>query len=133
MKYACILLLIFQQAIPPKANTIVLKPVSFNEVCSALVEQGYQLEAKDSALQTVRTVPRNYQKKYQSTYVINIRLKDSIAFITGTFAGMESSAIPIYNDTGAGGKTRPNLPGYGFTLMNQFALSFGKPVQYLKK
>lgn len=133
MKYACILLLIFQQAIPPKANTIVLKPVSFAEVCSALVEQGYQLEAKDSALQTVRTYPRRFDNSFNANQILFIRVKDSTAIITSTINNDLGSNYPVYNDAGSNGKTRRSIPGKAFTKMNEFALSFNKQIEYKRQ
>lgn len=133
MKYACLLLLIFQQSIPPKANTIVLKAVSFNQVCTSLVEKGYQIEAKDSALQTIRTVPQRFENTYGANQILFIRLKDSTAIITSTYNNDSGNNYPVYNDAGSNGKTRRSLPGKAFTKMNEFALSLNKPVEYKRQ
>lgn len=135
------------QDILPNANAIVVKGVTFQEVCIRLLDSGYAIEKKDEQLQTIRTEPKRYPKHWNAGYVMNIRIKDSSAFISGTFtapfeqpltaAGAKQDPLwngdPVYNFTKKG-KTYPkSLMGYPFTLMNQFAKSFGKPVEYLKQ
>lgn len=149
MKLLLILLMVpaivAAQTIPPKANVIIVKGVSFMEVCNSLLDHGYAIKTKDNELQTAITEPQKYPKYWNAGYVINIRVKDSAAYISGTFtAPFSSYAIvggagrgslwngdPVYHHTNRKGVTHPkSLIGYPFTLMNEFALSFGKPVEY---
>jgi|SRR5688572_33339120 len=122
------------QAIPSKANTILVKGVSFTEICTALLDAGYSIEKKDSELQTVRTEPKKYPKYWNATYVVNIRVKDSTAYISGKFTGASGGLFkddPIYNHTNKKGETHEkSMFGYPFLLLNEFAQSFKKEVSY---
>lgn len=150
MKYTLLFLLLpvtglAQTTIPPGAKTIIVKGVAFSEVCNALLDSGYSLEKKDAELQVVRTEPKVYPKYWNAAYKINIRVKDSVAYITGTFTApyeqIFTSAAnktdplwnndPVYNHTNKKGKPYPkSMIGYPFILMNRFAQCFGKEVTY---
>jgi hypothetical protein len=120
--------------IPPKSKIIIVKGVSFIQVCSQLLDSGYTIEKKDNDLLTVRTEEKQYPKYWNAKYRINIRVKDSIAYISGTFTGADGGLFkdePVYYHTNAKGKPYPkSLIGYPFLLINDFALSFDKPIEY---
>src|SRR5574340_1221919 len=121
----------YSQTIPRDANTILVKGVSFTEVCNALLDSGYSIDKKDAELQTVRTEVKNYPKHWNATYVINIRVKDSVAYISGTFTTPPNGGLfkdePITYITNKKGKAYPkSLSGSAFNWLNQFALSFKK-------
>lgn len=143
-----LLFLVFMPAIvfaqPKDAKTIIVKNVTFTEVCSQLLDKGYAIEKKDDQLQTVRTEPKKYTT-WNAAYVINIRVKDSTAFITATFTApyenpLTSNAAkqeplwnnePVYNRTNKKGVPQSkSMQGYAFKAVNEFALSFNKPVEY---
>lgn len=123
--------------IPKDANTILVKGVSFSEVCNALLDSGYVIDKKDNDLQTARTESKQYPKYWNARYVLNIRVKDSIAYISGTFTGADGALFkddPISNHSNRKGETLPkSIYGYPFLLMKNFALSFNKPVEYRKQ
>lgn len=75
-----------QAQIPSKAKTIIVKNVSFLDVCNSLLDNGYLIEKKDNDLQTVRTEAKQYPKYWNAAYVINVRVKDSVVFFSGTFS-----------------------------------------------
>ena len=123
--------------IPSKANVIAVTGLTFNQVCNALLDSGYSIAIKDNDLQTVRTEPRDYPKLWSAKYVLNVRVKDTVAYFSGTFtaAGGEIwKDDPIYNHTNKKGTPYPkSLIGYPFIIMNMFALAFNQPVEYLIK
>lgn len=130
--------------IPRNAKTIIVKNVSFTEVCNQLLDKGYILDKKDDQLQTVRTEPKVYPKGWNAAYKMDIRVKDSTAYITATYTAPYDQVLasaakqdplwnndPVYYDTNKKGKPfLKSLPGYAFGWVNEFALSFGKPVEY---
>lgn len=142
MKFLLLLLLpvISTAQVPRNAKTIIVKNVSFAEVCSQLLDKGYIIEKKDDHLQTVRTEQRRYTIGWNAAYKMDIRVKDSVAYITGTFSSPHDRSNnenplynndPIYNHTSKSGKPHSkSLPGYAFAMMNEFALSFHKPIEY---
>ena len=135
------------QEIPNKARTILVKGVSFNEVCSALMDSGYVIESKDNELMTARTEPIEYPKYWNGAYKIQIRVKDSVAYFTGLYkvpyltgirvgSGLYdknpwSQTDYIYHHVNRKGKTFPkSMFGYPFLLMNKFVAGFGKEMEY---
>lgn len=124
------------QSIPRDVNTILISDISFNEVCEALLDANYFIEKKDNELKTVRTEAKNYPKYWNAKYTINIRVKDSIAYISGTFTAAEGQLYkdePIFNMTNKKGETlEKSLIGYPFLLLNEFALGLKKVISYSK-
>lgn len=144
-----LLLPVFSQAqIPNKANTIVVKGVTFDEVCSALLDKGYFIEKKNEGLGTVKTEIRVYPKRYNAAYIVNVRIKDSAAYFSGTFTApyeqpftsAASKMEPLWNNDPVvatvnkkGELNAKSLQGYPFSLIDELAKSFGRPVEYLKQ
>ena len=123
----------YSQNILPDANTIIVKNVGFNQVCNALLDSGYKIEKKDADLQTVRTEAKQYPKYWNATYTVDIRVKDSTAFITAkshsTFGEME-----ISNNCNKKGESRPkSMITYPFLLLSSFATCFKQEVTYEKR
>lgn len=131
----------------PNANTIIVKGVGFGQVCNALLDSGYVIDKKDNDLQTVRTESKEYPKMYNAAYKISVRVKDSVAYITGTFiapydqfltpaAGKSDPLFnndPVYYHCNKKGKPYPkSLAGYPFLLINNWAKCFGKELEYQK-
>jgi len=127
----------YSQDIPKKANTILIKGVSFKDVETVLLDKGYSFEKVDSNLQTLKTDNKEGSGKTKGLkFHYYVRVKDSTASVRGewfnpsvigtTFLGVQSnvenSTFKIEN-TGAAKKC--------FDEMNQLALSFKKPVEYL--
>lgn len=143
MKYFLFLLFLLPsitngQNIPADANTIVVKNVTFTEICNALLDSGYVIDKKDSELQTVRTEARQYPKYWNATYKVNVRVKDSAAYISATFTAPPEGGLfkdeIVTNQTNKKGATfKKGMWGYIFLLINDFALSFKKEVSYIKK
>ena len=123
------------QTIPKDADVIIVKKVGFLEVCNALLDSGYTISKKDNELQTVSTENKEYPKLWNATYKINIRIKDSTAYISGTVITPPGGGLyfnePLFNHTNKKGVTYPkSLFGYAFLLINNFALSFNKEITY---
>lgn len=145
MKYLLGLLLLICTAvhaqIPKNANAIEVKGVSFKEVVNRLLDSNFSIAKIDSNFQTVETAPRYvYKNSYPLKLIIKARVKDSIATIQGVYgndnkddfkdgsfsrmmAGVDNAIgnYPIWQH-----KKKPTP----FTVMNNLALSFNKPVAY---
>jgi len=127
------------QVIPNGANIIVIKDVGFIEVCNALLDSGYNISKKDNELHTVSTESKEYKKLWNASYKINIRIKDSVAYVSGTVTSPPNGSglfvnEPVFNHTSAKGKTFPkSLYGYAFNILNNFALGFRREVSYEKR
>lgn len=133
--FALLPFIINAQNIPKDANVIIVKKVGFLEVCNALLDSGYTISKKDNELQTVSTESKLYPKLYNATYKINIRVKDSTAYISGTVTAPPGGGLyvnePLFNHTNRKGVTFPkSMFGYPFLLLNNFAQSFKKEISY---
>jgi hypothetical protein len=130
-------------SIPPKANQIIIQGVGFTELCTRLLDAGYQIEKRDTELQTVKTEPKIYPKSWNAAYKISARIKDSTAILSVTYTApwnkslLGTNSDPLWKDdqsyhhTNKKGVTYPkSLMGMPFMLTNEFALSFGKPIEY---
>lgn len=131
--------------IPRDASVVIVKGVTFNQVCSALLDSGYRIESRDIEMQTVKTENKLFPIAWNAAYRIHVRVKDSTAYLSGTFTAPYSTAIfgsntkdplfkddPVYNLTNNKGETKKkSLPAVPFMEVNKFALSFGKPVEYM--
>lgn len=127
----------YSQTMPPSVNTIVVKGVTFKQVCMSLLDSGYVIDKKDNDLETVSTKPKDYPKLWNATYVINVRIKDSAAYFTGTFTAPPEGGLfynePVYNHCKKNGQPLPkSMIRYPFMIMNNFVTSFNKEIQYLK-
>lgn len=123
---------VFSQNILKDANVIIVKGVDFKEVCNALLDSGYTIDKKDNELQTASTEAKSYPKYWSLNYVVNIRIKDSSAYISGKIYGSPLiNYEPIFNHCKKSGQTYPKSAyGYPFILLNNFALGFKKEVSY---
>ena len=105
-------------------------------MCNALLDSGYVIDKKDNDLQTVRTEVKDYPKYWNASYIINIRVKDSTAYITGTFTapGREGGLFkdePIVNIVNKKGEpVKKSLSGHAFSLLSEFAFSFKKEIDF---
>lgn len=132
------------QDIPIKANIILVHGVSFKEVVNTLLDRGYSISKIDSNFNTVETEPKDIPNQGMvQQMILKVRVKDSITTITGLFgfpantnnqyrAGSLGAMIagvdmPIANFKMWGKRKKPTA----WTVMNNFALSFNKPVEYL--
>ena len=125
------------QEVPKKTNVIIVHGVTFDEAATALSDHHYRIAHTDRTLQ-VMTTEKVQSLKHSNVYLsINVRIKDSIAIITGVASnniGVGSygiySAPPEYKPIAKqGSKKSPALNAW--EELNEFALSFNKPVEYL--
>lgn len=129
-------------------NLILVKGVSFMQVCSALLDSGYSIEKKDDQLQTVKTEFKEYPTKFNGAYFIEVRVKDSVAYIKGKFSAPWSKSIlapnvyrrdPFFNqekviyDCNKNGRPVINLTSYPFSFINSFAKSLNGDIVYKKE
>jgi len=123
------------QSIPPKANTILVHGVTFAGVCNALLDSGYKISKKDNDLQTVETEERHYPNKWNATYRIEIRIKDSVAIITALFTAPPGGGLflnePAFYRTKKNGEPQlESLQTVAFLSVNRFATSLSRDVSY---
>lgn len=142
MNHVIILLLLpsfsLAQPIPRNANTIVVRGISFAEACGRLLELGYSIESKDNDLMTARTERRLFPDKYNAEYAINIRVADTALYISGTLNAPPGGALfknePIVAVLNRKGElSYRDLWGYAFSLMQNYALTFDKKIDYMRK
>jgi hypothetical protein len=121
-------------------NTIIVKGVGFDQVCQMLLDKGFVIEKKDSDLQTVKTEFKTGTGKNKwMKHLMNIRVKDSIATITGQWyntmflgsnlGGQQQTIETLVDET----KYTSGNPRACFNEVKEFALAFGKPVEYRKQ
>lgn len=123
----CLLLMISAIAFSQqkKDNTITVKGVGFMQVCNSLLDAGYVIDKKDNDLQTAETKFKDGTGKAKLCKIrLQVRVKDSTAIITGHYYNVLFNNLEyiVYNKES----------GPCFEEMNQFALSFGKPLIYSK-
>lgn len=150
MKYTLLVLLLpvigfaqSEQLPPKKANLVIVKGVSFQQVCQQLVDLGYNIEKKDNDLHTVRTEYKEYTKSFNAAYRLNIRVKDSTAYIAGQYCapwwrpGTNNNQdrlwqdSPAFNTPNRKGEMNPKtMQGYAFGKMNDFAIALNGQIEY---
>jgi len=117
-------------------NTIKVHGISFLEICNALLDAGYAIDKKDNELQTATSEVKDYDKYWNASYKVSLRVKDSIAYITGLFTapgrsgGVFKDEPMQYLVNRKGEVQKKALATYPFLLLNVFALSLGKQVTY---
>lgn len=123
-------------------NKIIVSGVSFDSVIYKLLDAGYFIDKRDSTLKTVTTLPKRFFEKPSSNMYLQIRVRDSVAYITGMFnmdvvmnnvLGLDltfdyRSFDPIENKGMKG-----SVMKISFIKMDEFAKSFNKPVEYKKE
>ena len=126
------------QDIPKGANTIKVTGVSLKEVAKALLDGGYTFEKVDSNFQSIETGFKQSKKNKQMELSLYVRIKDSAAIITGktfdagmTGANFMGTQVSKEEATSDIAYTSGNFVKV-FNEMKAFALSFNKPVEYLK-
>jgi len=129
----------FSQA-PKQANQIIVESVSYNQVLSTLTDNGYYVDKKFDDLQTVYTVKRQVDegaiKLFENSaakftdVIFYIRVKDSVAYITGKFeieTTKEFGLLPIVNRGMKGSAYR-----VAWDAMNNIAESLKGKIDYVK-
>lgn len=151
----CLLLMIFNlltfcassQTITQNANLIKVKGVSYIQVCNLLLDSGYVIEKKDNELQTIKTEIKEYKKSFNGAYYLQIRIKDSVAYIRGYFTApwwdpftrAANKADPLWKNelaiytTNKKGKLRDTLYSYPFLKMIELAMGLGKDIDYINE
>lgn len=123
---------------PPKgSNTIVVKGITFAQVISSLLDSGYSIQAKDTLDKTVITEFKG-ERKTGMNYRIRIRVKDSVAYITGQYKlGLSIRAGLIATDPNE--LTECEYRGWRtgayriiFAKLDQFARSLTGSITYAK-
>lgn len=126
------------QAPPKRCSLIRVKNVTFKEAVTSLLDAGYFIEKIDSNFLTIRTEPQDYSKTKGGMISIDIRIKDSTAFITGhcglTRGDFDSKGgnlmtVRYYYEIENRGM-KGSIMKESFDKLNEFALSFKKEIVY---
>lgn len=103
------------------------------EVCNLLLDKGYTIDKKDNDLQTVKTEETQYPKLWNAKYRINVRVKDTVAYISGTFTGAGGEIFkddPVEYITNRKGEPfSKHIATYPFLLIKEFAETLNKSRQ----
>lgn len=135
------------QTVPNGANLIKVKSVAFIQICNFLLDSGYTIEKKDDELQTIKTEMKEYEKSFNGAFYIQIRIKDSVAFIRGyftapwwdPFTSASKKTDPLFkNDlavysSNKKGKFRNNLSSYPFMRMIELFKGLNTDIEYIKE
>lgn len=112
-----------------------MKGVTFRQALNGALDKGLQIDRKDDSLFTFSTLPK--ADKSGVSHIFYIRIKDSIALITGTFNLNLLYGGSLFHQTTSydpievkGWKTGGYMVNFGY--MDAFAKSFGLPVSYAK-
>lgn len=141
-----IVLLIFPcylnaQEAPLNAIEIEIKGITFKELVNRLLDSNYSMNKIDSNFQYVETAPIK-RAGATGSFTMKVRVKDSSAFLNGTIRfgdktdfransigwHLAGSDYPLINSKAW--KRKKYNP---FKVMNNYALSFGKPISYKVK
>lgn len=119
---------------PKKTNTIIVSKVSRSQVVNILLDNGYYIDKIDTSLGTVRTEPKKYATRGRGMIVIDIRIKDSAAIITGhcgltddDFVKKEGS---LFYSTVENAGMKGSLGKESFAAMDIFASLLGGKKEY---
>lgn len=114
-------------------NVIVANYLTYKEAMLKCLDMGYNIAVKDDDLQYFSTTPR--ADKHHNEVVYHVRIKDSIAVITGDLnqnmgmaLGMWTAKVPITQIEFRGEEGSPMKQSW--YSMNDFAKSFGKQISY---
>ena len=122
------------QIIPCSTTTITVKGATFSQICNSLLDSGYVIDKKDSDLRTVSTQPRAYPSRFNATYVIGVRVKDSVAYFKTTFNAPSDGSIvrnePVIYKCKKNGKPIDNIFTYPFRIVDSFVKGLGLAIDY---
>ena len=117
----------YAQEIPKFTNTIFVKGVSWKQVKTSLLHQGYAVAEENEQHGTITTSPRECDKNDLREIVYNITVNDSIAKITGKY-------INNYGSRAVGDveywKSTVSAMHFIFLVMNDFAKSLPGDISY---
>lgn len=135
MKIIVLLLLpVFSLAqIPVKSNTIKVTGVGFLQACTKLLDMGYLIDKKDNDLMTAQTTYKQYINSYNAEHKIFIRVVDSVLTVTGLCRAPSGNGGLLNDERLWWAKAKKSLASVGFSYLDQYALSFGRPVEYVKQ
>lgn len=121
-------------------NTILVKGVTFDQVVNALLDSGYRIDKIQKDFKTVKTEYRDICSNCVPQMIFDIRVKDSIATIKGTWrsdGGILGQALTgnkkndyIYFDIQ---NIKGKIDKYIFNKMDSFARSFSGIISYAKQ
>jgi hypothetical protein len=131
------------QEIPINTSVILVHSITFKDAVNRLLDSGYSLKKIDSNFNIVETEPKDIDNGgFIQQMILKVRVQDSIATITGLFGfpdntngqfkpgsiGAIISGVDTPIQNFKAWRHRKRITPFGH--MNNFALSFNKPVEY---
>lgn len=116
-------------------NTITAIGVGFKQVVNALLDAGFQIQKLDTTYSTIRTEYKKLCSNCEPDYLLDIRVKDSAATITGKWKNTLMASVflagsdPVFDIK----NERSAVPRKCFEAMNKFALTLSQNVTYTKQ
>ena len=120
------------QVIPKDADVITVKNISYAEALTSISSANIVIDRHDDGLGTFQTVP--IADSRGSTHIFYVRVKDSTAFITGTYnlnwqmGGLIKQNTSFERIRYSGWKTGADKVHFGY--MQKFAELFNKELGY---
>jgi len=129
-------LFVHSQDIPKNANTIIIKGVSFEQVVNNLLDSGFKIDKIDKEYHTVKTEYRKVCTDCVPELYLDVRVKDSIATITGKWKSTANLFFPATTNENAYifeiKNERDKVPKRCFAIMNNFAKALNSQISYSK-
>jgi hypothetical protein len=138
--FVCLLIHLsaYSQDIPKNADIIIVHSVTFDKVVNSLLDSGYIIEKMDKDFQTLKTEYRKLCKDCIPEIIFNVRVKDSIATITGKWRSTGNFIGGLSSNKDADNalifdikNEKTKVPRMAFQAMKTFALSLNGNVMYL--
>jgi hypothetical protein len=127
--------IVYSQIIPKNADAITVKDVTFDQVVNSLLDSGYVMEKIDKDFHTLTTDYRKLCKDCLPEITFNVRVKDSVATISGKWRSTGNIFGPSSNKDAAYvfaiKNEKMKVPRMAFQAMKTFALSLNGGVTYL--
>jgi hypothetical protein len=125
---------LFSQEINQDINTITVKGVSFRQVLSRLLSNGYVIENLDTSSQTVKTMFSRSSSKVVLNLSISIRVQDSVAEILGNWCYNKNNNPDSSPDSSHVEQAKYTFGPYkaAFLQLDAFAKLFKSEIIYSK-
>jgi len=130
------------QDIPKFSNTILVKGVTFKQAKSALLDSAYFIDQQNEQDGTIVTKPKGFEKNDVRTLIIYVRVKDSVARITGAWNNnfnyrAQSGGLGSVDKTQFHPveywKSSISVQHFAFLQLDRYARSLGGEITYAKQ
>lgn len=122
------------QDIPKGMNIIVVGGTCFDSVVAKVLDNGFFFQTKDTVTKSLTTQPKYWSGGMGGNVIINIRVKDSTAYISGLYnVNAKLGNIDLRDYTPVlSAKSKGMFRSLPFEEMNKLALSLHGIITYQK-